>query len=509
MAHIDRHVGAAAFVLAGVVGSLVAFAAFVGISMFRNGWLFEYPLDDVYIHLAMAEQIANGGYGVNAGEYSSAASSPLYPFLLTPMAETPAQRWWPLLWNIAALFLSAALFGLAMARAGLGRIGILLTAAAPVALSMYITAFTGMENMAHTAASLAIVFGLWRYVETDRIGWVLVLGVLFAPAMRLEGLALALAAGATVIVLGRPRAGLGLMCLAILPVAIFVVFLLGLGLDPLPNSVVAKLADTGGQGPASKLAINAGSYGGRYLLVLSAVVLIIGAASLTTDRRRGYFALAVATAGFAHLAFGSTGWMDRYETYAIVSLVAALALVLSSASYLIRASAITAALVGGLFTYAPYALPVYAWNSAAIAGQHAEMARFAKAFVKGPVAVNDIGYVAWQNPHYVLDLWGLASAEALEARSSDASSGWAGPLAADKGVTAAMVYDKWLEDAVPSDWRRLGTLHLDVPNAFLGGPDVAFYATEQESVDTLRKALKAWEQGLPDRARFTYVEDGQ
>lgn len=504
--HSSTREGTVAFAVAGILGGLIVFGALLTIAMSRNGWVFEYPLDDVYIHLAMAEQIANGGYGVNAGEYASAASSPLYPFLLAPFAEAPFQRWWPLFWNIVALATASGLFGVALARAGFGNFGMAVAAVAPLSLSTYVTAFTGMENMAHVASSLAVVLGLWRFVETDRIGALLVAGILLSSALRIEGVALGLAAGGAVAILGRVRAGVVLMVLAVLPVAVFAAGLVTLGLDPLPNSVLAKLADTGPVGHLGKLAINANAYGGRYLLALSLAVLCVGAVGLHKDRRRGYFALAVAAAGLAHLTFGSTGWMDRYETYANVALVAALALALSTAAPWLRTLAVSASLCGGLYTYARYTLPVYAWNPTAISTQHGQMARFSQDFVKGPIAVNDIGYVAWRNPHYVLDLWGLASAEAFSVRRTGASPGWAGPLADKHGASLAMIYDRWLSDAIPSGWQRLGILYLDVPSAFLGDREVAFYATGAAHSKALIAALRVWETGLPSRARFDYDE---
>ena len=504
-ADIDENGADSGVVWACVAGAFIAYAGLIAMGMARNGWLFEYPLDDVYIHLAMAEQIARGGYGVNAGEYASAASSPAYPLLLTPFSESPFQRWLPLLWNVVALGMAAVLLGYAFARAGLGRTGVALAAIAPFALSMHVTAFTGMENMAHGAASLAIVLGLWRFVETDRIGGLLLAGCLLAAAFRLEGLALGMAAGGVVAILGRPRAGAMLIALAILPAALFTGYLVALGLDPLPNSVMAKLDDTGGGSPLETFRINTNTCGGRYIFALTGIVALVGAVAFLRDRRRGWFALAVAASGFAHLIFGATGWMDRYENYLILSLVAALALVLGGASPLGGRIAVAVALAGGLVTYAPSTLSIYAWNPKAIAAQQGQMARFAKDFVDGPVAVNDIGYVAWRNPHYVLDLWGLASADALTLRTSLAGQGWAGPLAAEKGVSVAMVYDKWLSEAVPDDWHRLGSLHLDVPNAFLGGSEVAFYATDATAVPGLQASLRAWAEGLPERARFDFA----
>ena len=40
---------------------------------YAHAGVFEYPLDDVYIHLAMAEGIGRGTYGVNPGVPASAS----------------------------------------------------------------------------------------------------------------------------------------------------------------------------------------------------------------------------------------------------------------------------------------------------------------------------------------------------------------------------------------------------------------------------------------------------
>ncbi len=61
------------YVSLGAVAALGWFALYWAES-FRRAGVFEYPLDDVYIHLAMASGIARGTYGVNPGEAASAAS---------------------------------------------------------------------------------------------------------------------------------------------------------------------------------------------------------------------------------------------------------------------------------------------------------------------------------------------------------------------------------------------------------------------------------------------------
>ena len=87
--------------------------------MWKIGFAFEYPLDDPYIHLAMASEISKGGYGVNSGEIASAASSALFPLLLTPFADTDFQRFLPLIWNVIGLVLTAWIVGKTIIWSGL------------------------------------------------------------------------------------------------------------------------------------------------------------------------------------------------------------------------------------------------------------------------------------------------------------------------------------------------------------------------------------------------------
>ncbi|MEM6386964.1 MAG: hypothetical protein AAF718_12100 [Pseudomonadota bacterium] len=499
-----RHVAAA------VVGALLTFGVFVAIAMSMNEGVFEYPLDDVYIHLAMAEQIARGGYGVNAGEFASAASSPVYPLFLLPFAGEELQRWLPLFWNVASLVLAAALVGWALARANLGRLGLVLAFASAFCLNMYITAYGGMENMIHGLASLAIVVGLWHFVETGRIGALLVLGVAFAPGLRLEGLALALAAGGVVFLLGRKLAGVALSIVAVLPIAVLVVLLTSLGLDPLPNSVNAKLPLDGAAAQSflssfgANIRFNASVYGGRYLTAMTILTAFVAITSLAQGRReQGLVGLAVAAAAVAHLGFAATGWLDRYENYLLVSLFAVLALLLASFSRQLRLGLLSLVLLGGVVTYAPHIDNRLA-GMRAIHNQQGEMSRFAKDFLKAPVAVNDLGYVSWNNDNYVLDLYGLASSEALSLRLDEAPVGWGDGLADANGVKAAMIYDTWVKDALGPDWVWMGDLILTNHGwAFLGSNAVAFYARDAEQAEALRPALAAWASDLPEGSVFT------
>ncbi len=498
---------------------LVHFVVLQALALRAAGGVFEYPLDDVYIHLAMADSLARGEYGINAGEYASAASSAIYPLLLLPIVPPELQRLLPLFWNVVGLVLSALLWARALLAAGYGApplraAGLALALLGPVGLNMAGVAVLGMEHSLQTAATLAIFVGLLLHILGRPDRRLLFAGLLFAPLLRFEALAVVLPAIAVLALTGARRTAAAGLLVGLLPLVAFCTVLALLGIGPLPNSVEAKTAVPPGiGGPLWQIVIqsilNIRTFPGQVMLFLSALLAILAATPVL--RTQGGLRLIVAAAaatGFGHLLLGKIGWLFRYEQSVLVLLSAAL---MTGA----------AALPWGRWRFVPIVLPVVVVialcafyvprtamslpaNTNAIRLQHYQMQDFAKNVVAAPVAVNDLGWVAWRNPHYVLDLWGLASAEALSLRLSRAGEGWAGPLAERHGVQLAMIYDHWLGAAVAEDWVRLGELRTTAPGHRLPGSVVAFYATAPRHAEPLVAALAGWRTGLPDGVAFVF-----
>lgn len=507
-----------------VAAALAVFAVLQALTLRLTGGVFEYPLDDPYIHLAIAEQIARGGYGVNPGELSSPGSSALFPLLLLPFAGEAAQRYLPLLWNLVGMGLTAWLWGTLLTASGWMRDGlrgsrIAAAVLGPVAVMMPMVAFVGMEHTLHAAAALAVLLGLWRHLD-DKGGIALILvGAFLGSALRLEGMALAVLAGAALFFTGRRGTGIGTIVAGLLPVVLFAGFLTSLGLDPLPSSVQTKLAFAPGAEPGllvKRLAIlqhNLVPMAGKLILVLAVAVFVLWrAAPALHGSRKDAFAAVVILAALAHLAAGKIGWLDRYEHYVLV-LSAAGFLALVPAAFGQKAPdwraglAVALVVLGGFATYQiPRSFSTLPPAPRAILNQQGQMAVFAKRYLDTDVAVNDLGWVAWRNPNYVLDLWGLASAEAREVRLSAPAPGWAGVLTDKHDVPVAMIYDHWIDEGIGADWVRLGQLDQTVPGGFLGGPSVAFYATGPEHVGLLRDALARWVPTLRPGSRFVWTE---
>jgi len=504
---------------AGMLSALTGFITLQIIAYLRAG-VFEYPLDDVYIHLAMASQMVQGTYGVNAGEPASAASSIIYPLLLTPFPNTEFQRFLPVFWNTLAVAGCGWVWGRIVEETGKAGVAVwLIAVAAPLSVNMSGVGYTGMEAAPHMLMSLLMVLGLWRALTGRGVAGWFIAAVILAPLFRYEGLALSLLVAGILFLQGERRAAAVAFTAVIGLVGGFSLFLLSLGLPALPGSVLAKMAPMATsfglvERYAVSFAFNVVQPGGALLaaLILVALMLLV----IFPVLRRGppvWILLASGLAALAHLLAGQIGWMNRYEPYAVVSLLAAILLagsVLEKGAVRLVDGACIILLLAGSLAYLPKMWSKYLWNPRAIHLQQAQLARIAQDYIRVPVAVNDLGRIAWRNPDYVLDLFGLGSDEARRIRfgGGPVPEGWADPLAARHGVKAAMIYDVWFGDAAGSDWVRIGELTMDRPRGALGDWVVAIYATDPAFAPELRSQLESFAPTLPEDATLTLVGAG-
>ncbi len=480
------------------VGVGVAVFLLVQVTVYLLVGAFEYPLDDVYIHLAVAEQIAAGGYGVNPGEYTSAASSPLYPVLLVPFAGTGVQVWLPVFWNVLALVASAWLWGRIVCDAVPDRrVSLALAVLGPLAFNLAGLAQVGMEHGLHVLAGMAVLRGLQVFLDTGRLSWLLVAGMILGPMVRFEGLAVTGGAALVLALLGRWKSGAGLFALALIPVAGFMGFLLSLGLEPLPNSVMAKLGGVVQNSRFTlldlpiKLVLQVMRFDKAVVLLIAVLVAVV---AMTQVGRKARALLAGAVfAGVAHLLLGQFGWFNRYELYAMSFVFGMLVLALFRSAELRALRGVL--LLGFLylsFSYSAWLVQMGRYGALGIYSQQRNMSTFVKEVYQQPVAVNDLGYVAWNNPNYVLDLWGLASYRALSTRLDDPHPGWAGEVVREAGVELAIIYESWFAGGIGADWVKVGTLRYTDHISSLGARDVSFYATTPEAAPKLRQQIAAF-----------------
>ena len=486
--------------------------------LYLNSGVFIFTLDDPYIHLALAENIFRGHYGVNSSEYSAPSSSIFWPFLITPIAGFGFSAYAVLFINAIAAFGALFVFWRAFTPSESQRRNTtfvfgMLTLFSILAANMVGLIYTGMEHSLQLFLSLLILYGCIWEIEKRNVPIWLVAAIVLAPLIRYECLALALPAIVFLFMRGHVKtASLTAAALLVL-IGIFFVFLQTLSLEPFPTSVMAKsevVASGGTLLSIAKNIVDSLTSDRGMLLCMLVLILLFVAIDKSRDDGVRLFALLFAGSGFMHIVVGDYGWFYRYEIYMVASLTMAVVYLFKDDIYSLRQrmgllpiAGFTTAISFLLFAtnYKALALTPLAANN--IYEQQYQMHRFLSEHYNAPVAVNDLGYVAYMNDEYVLDLWGLASVEALKARKNTDQSTWMDELTKKHAVEFIMIYDDWFHN-VPKEWVKLGELMLGKPKITPARDRVAFYATNCHTYVDIYAKLEMFVPTLPMGVRFEF-----
>jgi len=522
--------GQTRYVLAWTSAWGVGIAALLLVSVhFAEGHL-VYSLDDPYIHLAVAENILGGGYGINAEGYSSPASSLLYPILLAPTIALGWGTFGAIVINLLAVGLSVSLllgFFWRNAIQDNENPGAILFAnmMAPLlilSISGFALPMTGMEHSLHVLAVIVTIRGLVAVAEGGKVPPSLAVAVAAMPFIRFEGAALAIASIFVLIATRHLRAAVLIGTIIIVGFAAHVFVMQRLGLPPLPSSVLLK----------SSLAGNVHTLEARGFLVALkrhlvesmdnrwGILLALGAcAILATAKGRNGRWLSLESPGSligaamvfglgAHIAAGQYGWFGRYEVYAVTILVVGGIYLLRPLWPKICSMRLLPAQIGLLaallLVFAPYAKTAWRTPRACrnIYEQQFQMHRFVTEFFPRGVAINDLGWVSYGNDSYVLDLWGLGSETVRLARASGRLDAQAiADLAEEADVDFAMIYASWFEGKIPESWCLMATLLL-IDSMTAGGDEVQFYATRASAQADMSTALDRFAPTLPARVQL-------
>jgi len=495
-----------------------AYGVILAAVLVHLGGDFVYTLDDAYIHLALAENLLHGHYGLEPGSVSAPSSSVLWPFLLAPFARLAFAGLVPLVLNYLAslgtIFLFARILRWIAAGAGARWTGTLETGFLLIlilATNLLGLAFTGLEHSLQLLTTAAMFWGLIRFIETDRVSWWLVAAAVLGPLLRYENLALTLPFLA---ILGwKRRLGALLLGSALIAVTLggFTVFLLAHDLGVVPSSLIVKSGVISGAGsPVAIVRNTIGNLLYRQGAILAGVLIaLIVAATLGNREDRGrillFWSIAVV---LLHLGFGRFGWFERYEIYAWT--VGILAVLFGYRSFLVSllvrvrparilaVSSLILMVVAFPYLYSLLKIPLAAGNTYE---QHYQMHRFVTEFYRKPVAAHDVGWVSYRNPAYVLDLWGLSSKRALESRLRGGGTAWMDELARDHDVKVAMLYRYWFP-AVPESWTAVAELNLRSARITAAHDVVTFYVLDEASVPAVRALLEDFRKSLPPGVRL-------
>jgi len=503
-----------------------------------------YTLDDAYIHMAMAKNLARHGvYGVTQFEFSSSSSSPIWTLLLAGFYVLfGVHESFPFILDllVSSFILVAAytfLNGKVRSRivTMLTLLGIVFFTPLPLLIS------TGME---HPLQILFCIVFLWLSAtmiadetfarKPSNIVYVLLLCAALVLT-RFESYALVFTTCLLFALRGRWRIALGVAVASILPLLVYQAISVAHGWRWLPNSILVR-ASAKGEGMFNsmesvvvlpwkspdfyKIGWNA-LHGAPYLVVLVGVSLFLLAISWSSSRqlwkREHMLLIAYVAAVLAHVQFGRIGFFFRYDAYLIsmgifVVPFASVGLFDELKRWMTRGR-LRAAAGGFMLLFALQlpvpllirtflAFPLIPLASQNIYEQQYQMGLFLHRYYSGrTIAANDIGAISFLADIHLVDLVGLASADIYHLKEEhEFNTARVLQLCDERNVCIAVAYEYWLEDGgltgFQERWKKVGGWKIQ-HDVVCGSNVVSFFAVQPSAKRELIENLRSFSKTLP------------
>lgn len=477
-----------------------------------------FVLDDPYIHLALAENILHGHYGVNLVEYSAPSSSILWPIIIAPLTLIYDPSIAILVVNIGvSLGIIYLVAGFMQKKLSLLHLNVsfgkqvIIIAMFVLATNLIGLSFIGMEHNLQVLFAVIIAIGLVNTSDKQAVKSYFWWAVILAPLIRYENILISAIALLYCFwqkdYVKSILAGVVIVCLC----ALFSYFLLSLGLQYLPDSILAK----------SKIASSgfssiAGNFLNNFLVPMTLpkavgfVLLVIqfGFFIILNKRLEAKWRLAICAILliFLQLSFGRIGWFFRYEmavwAFLLIIMFDLFTQQLSTPNTVTCYQKYSQRFILGFivalaFLESFFVLAASPFAASNVYHQQYQMHRFLTEIYQQPVAVNDLGWTSFRNNNYVLDFWGLGSNKARVLRQTEPNVLWMDKLAADKNVKLVMIYTSpnWFPE-VPKNWIKVAEFDITGPK-ITAQQYVAFFVRDEQDVPALKQQLQQFNAMLP------------
>lgn len=519
-----------AVLLISVVAMLVPVAWIESVVLQHTQGTMAYPLDDTFIHMAVAKTLAfDHVWGISKYSFESASSSPLYTILLAAIFFVAGTHLViPLVINI--LVAIVFLVGLQhwLIRQGVAVISQSVIMLAVVFLTpLPLLVICGME---HTLQLLFCFLFIYSFSASahGKLPWQIYLYGLLMVSTRYETMSMVVIACLLLLFRRQWWPAIKLGTISLSPVILFGLYAISKGSYFMPNSVLLKSA----MPPLTlegltgfffnvfwdKLLFISQDYNiltaQRLLLILPLVYLIF----LDTIRQHpaySYTLIILMGAVLGHVSFAYYSPYPRYEAYLVgCSLPVIGVLVLQHGQHIlpikIKGSEWIAGALLVILTIPLLFRAVITFGNAAqfcinIFDQQYQMAQFVHSYYdKAPIAFNDIGAISYYSEGKKLDLMGIASLDVLKAkRMRYWNSDFADSLSRRDNTKLAIIYDKWFSPHLLQRWNKIAT--WQIRNNIIAGDDiVSFYSVNKADSADLRKHLQEYQPSLPSGVVVRY-----
>lgn len=500
--------------ISGSIFLLATVAVLEFITLKKTNGIFCYPLDDTFIHMAVAKNAAlYGNWGVSSNEWVSTSSSPFFTALLTlSYVLFGLSVYAPFLLSLVGAFLLlAAMQGELNKNTSLLNwhkiVCILITLFVGAIPSL---AGLGMEHTFQIAFTLLFVHSCATVLTEKNFNVSLIrLTALWGACMvftRYENAFVVAGACSLIFLQKRYKAALIIGVISAMPILLFGLYAVSKGGLFIPNSIQIKVRDN------YKLLLN----GGIAMLEVAASIsgLLVLAVFFVLNKLRhqqtgrSFWILSIfILSGLIHSVFGGFGWFYRYEAYLIVLGSFHLLIILfqwhNDTPKKITKPNILFIAIALLFTFnlplrGMNALRNFVRSTYNIYEQQYQMGLFIKKYYNNhTIAANDIGAISYLADLNTIDLWGLGNNEVTIARKGGYwNAAYLQSLVTKNNTSIAVIYESWFDKELTGKWKKVGTWEVSY-SFMLGDTKVSFYAIDPREAAKLKENLVLFNALLP------------
>lgn len=465
---------------------------------------YVYPLDDTYIHLAIAKNFVNNCiWGVTLHDFSSSSSSPLFVLIISAIIFIFGNHSIiPFFLNIIlAVSLLYLIFFYVNHQSGLV-IAVLSSVIVYISIPISANIYNGMEHLLHSLFTLIFILLYVHYLKFNYLPKSLYFIALLLVATRYESIFLISVVAIFEMCDKKFRTSVMLLVYASIPIILFGLISVLNGDMFLPYSVLLK-----GDIPINierfmeilfafydKLAAAPHLAGLLIFNLLSGFYAIIKFGFRSICFKLIMTALAVT---ILHLLFAKVGWVYRYEAYLVaIHLIAIFHFLTENlkVSVFAKYGFLTIFIMVMIPLSARYIeslnhIPVMSKN---INDQQITMSEFLqKYYNNSPVILNDIGACCYYTNIYLTDLVGIADRDIVNLRlNKQFQADKVDELIKSRKSQIAIIYSQGFADLIPSNWTIVATMTIQ-NNIGCAYDTVTFFSISQDIVQTelLRKNL--------------------
>jgi len=502
-----------------------------------NGILI-YPLDDTYIHMSIAKNLAlHNNWGISANEFQSASSSLLYTLLLSALFKLiSVNTIIPFIINLIAGIILIFVIQQRLQKENINftfQLIILLLVIFFTPLPIII--ISGMEHTLQCLFSFLFIFNFCDWIgkqesniQKSRFPSSLFLYGVTTCALRYEGLFIIAIACCILLYYKKIISAFALGFISVLPLVIFGIFSIIKGSYFFPNSVLLKsspvqLSGGGLSNYISNILVDKltlaktgiTALATQRLLLIIPLVYLLFRQQVKKLSSYKYIAVFLVICTLLQLSFAATGWLYRYEAYLILCSTVFVSILFFKYFKLLRLREnqmlLPVMLLLAFVLFFPLILrstAAYTKTSQAcinIYEQQYQMGSFVKKYYNtDTLAVNDIGAVAFLNESRVIDLWGLANMQVAKAKKNNYNTpAFLNALVNNEQVSIAIVYDSWFDSSLLKNWKKVATWQIQ-NNVICGDATVSFYAVKTNVASLLKTNLLEYQKLLPADINVQY-----